>query len=50
MCIHSHTLERSMARFLSRVVEMMVRNLEALKTRLVKPYDLRLHPQPFYTF
>lgn len=39
-----------MARFLSRVAEIMVPNLEALKTRLVKPDDLRLHPQPFHAF
>lgn len=33
-----------MARFLSRVVEIMVRNLETLKTRLVKP-DSTLLPE-----
>jgi hypothetical protein len=28
----------------------LVRNLAALKTRLVKPVNLRLHPQPFHAF
>ena len=39
-----------MARFLSTLEPIMVRNFEALKTRLVNPYDLRLHPQPFHAF
>jgi len=39
-----------LARFLLRVVDFIVLNLETLKTRLVKPYDLRLHPQPVHTF
>lgn len=43
-------LGRSLARFLFKVVDFIVPNLEALKTRLVKPYDLRLHPQPFHAF
>lgn len=27
-----------------------MQNLEALKTRLEKTFDLRLHPQPFHAF
>lgn len=39
-----------MARFFIKDGDFIVLNLEALKTRLVKPYDLRLHPQPFHAF
>lgn len=39
-----------LARFLLRVVDFIVLNLETLKIRLVKLDDLRLHPQPFYAF
>ena len=38
-----------MARFI-KVVDFIVPYLETLKTRLVKPYNLRLHPQPFHAF
>ncbi|ENB56101.1 hypothetical protein ECP029894215_4785 [Escherichia coli P0298942.15] len=45
-----NALGRFLARFLLRVVDFIVLNLETLKTRLVKLDDLRLHPQPFYAF
>ena len=41
-----NALGRFLARFLLRVVDFIVLNLETLKTRLVKLDDLRLHPQP----
>lgn len=50
LSLDSNALRTILARFSLRVVDFIVRNLDALKTRLVKPDDLRLHPQPFNAF